>query len=68
MDNGDEFVALNMENPKKRKRNEADWKKNKPKHKRHSGEGKIKVDCIPINFTIHFNVVFLKKNNAWLVF
>jgi len=35
-----EFVAVNLENPKKRKRNEANWQKNKKKIARYSGEGK----------------------------
>ena len=41
----DQFVVFNKEHPRKRKRNEAEWKKNKPKQKRHSGEGKITVLC-----------------------
>ena len=34
----DEFVVVNLQNP--RKRNEAAWQKNRAKHVRYSGEGK----------------------------
>ena len=36
----DEFVVVNLQNPRKRKRNEAAWQKNRAKHVRYSGEGK----------------------------
>ena len=34
-----EFAVVNLQNFRKRKRNEAAWKKNKPKCARYCGEG-----------------------------
>jgi len=36
----DEFVAVNLKNSNNRKRNKANWQKNKKKIARYSGEGK----------------------------
>ena len=35
------FVVVNLQNPRKRKRNEAAWQKNRAKHGRYSGKGKL---------------------------
>ena len=37
----DEFVVVDVQNPRKRKRNEAAWQKNRAKHGRYSEEGKL---------------------------
>ena len=38
MASDDESVEVNVEFPRKRRQNKADWKKNKAKTRRHSGD------------------------------
>ena len=42
----DEFAVVNLQNPRKRERNEVAWKKNRAKRARYSGKGKLYNDKI----------------------
>ena len=56
----DESVEVNVEFPRKRRKNKADWKKNKAKTRRHSGEGKINVFMfLPFWFKLSFNKKYI---------
>ena len=49
---GDEFVVVDLQNPRKRKRNEAAWQKNRAKH------GRILEKVSPIGYRTYSHFIF----------